>query len=330
MTEETGFFDRVSRWFKRQFRKEEDLPLLYGQTETSLLPSRRGLFPWARAGGSIDMIESRLSAVTALMVALRSAIDQQSQRHDELLTYLSQLSHALQAIPDTARVQSETLRVLHQQIAYQNAQHKQLSEVLRKLGDSDGEQHTIIEGLRERVEILYATDQSIRETIGGMDTAVRQVSLNSNTSTLVLERLRDNLVNHETDLDKSLRRQNRHVLIALVICIVLSIIAIVTVIVVASWNFSAIEQLKVSQPATPPAAYVQPVLPAPAISVVPPSVAMPATAPAPAALPAPVAQPEKAEPVSAERPATPNAAATEPTSAPHPLPADPGNLIGAP
>ena len=328
MTEETGFFDRVSRWFKRQFRKEEDLPLLYGQTETSLAPLRRGLFPWTRGGGDIDLIESRLSAVTALMVALRSAIDQQSQRHDELLTYLSQLSHALQAIPDTARVQSETLRVLHQQIAYQNAQHRQLSEVLRKLGDSDGEQHTIIEGLRERVELLYATDQSIRETIGGMDTAVRQVSLNSNTSTLVLERLRDNLVNHETDLDKSLRRQNRHVLIALVICIVMSIIAIVTVIIVASWNFSAIEQLKVSQPAAATAspAYVQPVLPAPA--VVPPAVAMPATAPA--SMPAPAVQPENAEPTPPEKPATQNAAAAEPTSVPQPAPAVPGNLIGAP
>ncbi len=329
MTEETGFFDRVSRWFKRQFRKEEDLPLLYGQTETSLLPSRRGLFPWTRTGGSIDMIESRLSAVTSLMVALRSAIDQQSQRHDELLTYLSQLSHALQAIPDTARVQSETLRVLHQQIAYQNAQHKQLSEVLRKLGDSDGEQHTIIEGLRERVEILYATDQSIRETIGGMDTAVRQVSLNSNTSTLVLERLRDNLVNHETDLDKSLRRQNRHVLIALVICMVLSIIAIVTVIVVASWNFGAIEQLKVGQPAAA-AAYVQPVLPTPAAPIVPPAVAAPATAPAPIPAPAPAVQPEKAEPTSAKTPATGSAGVEAPGSAPQPAPAAPGNLIGAP
>ena len=307
MSEETGIFDRLSRWFKRQFRTEEDLPLLYGQTETSLLPSRRGIFPWTRAGGNIDLIESRLSAVTALMVALRSAIDQQSQRHDELLTYLSQVSHALQTIPDTARVQSETLRVLHQQIAYQNAQHKQLSEVLRKLGDSDGEQHTIIEGLRERVEILYTTDQSIRETIGGMDTTVRQVSLNSNTSTLVLERLRDNLVNHETDLDKSLRRQNRRVLVALVICMVLSIVAIVTVVVVASWNLGAIEQLRMNQPPTAPAARVQPVMPA-----------------------APITQPAKVATTPSDIPATQAAKVAEPPPAPQPGPGAPGNLIGAP
>ena len=329
MSEETGIFDRLSRWFKRQFRKEEDLPLLYGQTETSLLPPHRGLFPWTRAAGNIEIIESRLSAVTTLTVALRSAIDQQSQRHDELLTYLSQLSHALQAIPDTARVQSETLRVLHQQIAYQNAQHKHLSEVLRKLGDSDGEQHTIIEGLRERVETLYSTDQSIRETIGGMDTTVRQVSLNSNTSTLVLERLRDNLVNHETDLDKSLRRQNRRVLVALVICMVLSVVAIVTVVVVASWNLGAIEQLR-NQPPTAPAARVQPVMPAPSAPLTPDPVVAPTTVPSLVPAPASATQPVKAATTPVQTPATRAATAAEPPPVPQPGPGGPGNLIGAP
>lgn len=331
MSEDTGIFSRVSRWFKRQFRQEEDLPLLYGQMETTLLPSRRSVFPWKRAGANIDIIESRLSAVTALMVALRSAIDQQTQRHDELLTYLSQLSHALQAIPDTSRVQSETLRVLHQQIAYQNAQYKQLAEVLRKVGDSDAEQHTIVEGLRERVENLYETDQTIRQTITGMDTAVRQVSMNSQTSTLVLERLRDNFVNHETDLDKSFRKQGRRMFIALIICMVLSTASIITVVMVVWRSLDAIEQLKQPQATTAPVVQQMPAAqPSPLPAPVTPVVAAPVPAPTPAT-PVPSSRPV---PTPAAQPVLP---ATQPLPVPRealpagkPIPAGPTNPMDLP
>jgi len=294
MSETGGIFGRFTRWFRRQWRREEDLPLLYGQTETSVLGARRSLFPWTRANASIDLVESRLSAVTALMVALRNAIDQQTQRHDELLNYLSQLSHALQAIPDTSRVQSEMLRVLHQQIAYQNAQHKQLSEVLRKLAESDTQQHSIVEGLRERVENLYQTDQTIAETVTGVDSAVKVMSQNSQTSTMVLERLRDNLVNHETELDRSIRKQNRLMLTAMGVCIVLSLLAAITVLVVSSRSVRAIEQMRPSlQPAQPPAS-LAPVATVPAMPLSAPATqpatqaAVPATAaPMPATQPAP-------------------------------------------
>jgi hypothetical protein len=302
MSDSPGLFGRFSRWLRRQWRQEEDLPLLYGQTETATLGARRGLFPWTRASASIDLVESRLSAVTALMVALRNAIDQQAQRHDELLNYLSQLSQALQAIPDTSRVQSEMLRVLHQQIAYQNAQHKQLSEVLRKLSESDSQQHDIVEGLRERVESVYQADQLISTTVSTMDTAVKQMSLNSDTTALVLQRLRDNLVNHETELDRSIRRQNRLVLVALGLCLAVGVVAALMVMSIGSRTTRAIDELRQS----PPVLQQPAPLPAPAAVLTPASLpaTQPTTSPAPIERAAPPATaPTTTAPVTEATPA---------------------------
>ena len=125
-----------------------------------------------------------------------------------LPTYLN-CPNALQSIPDTGRVQSETLRVLHQQIAYQNAQHKQLSETLRKISDSSGTQHEVVETLRDRVESLYRNDQQIADTVQSMGDSVQVVSQQSQSNTMVLERLHDNLVNRDGDLEKAIRRENR-------------------------------------------------------------------------------------------------------------------------
>lgn len=257
MSEQASIFNRVSRWFKRRFTSQEDLPLLYGQTETPKDGAiSRPLFglPWQRRGGEdLSVLHSGLASMTALMTSLRQYLDQQSARHDELLTYLSQLSSALQAIPDSSRVQGETLRVLHQQIAYQNAQHKQLSEMLRKIGEGTGSQQEIVELLRDRVETLYKNDQQISETIEGMGSSITVVTQNSQTNTMVLERLRDNLVTRDGELERSIRQQNRWVISSLLVAIAMSVLAIIIVGVVSAYSLSAISRIgaEVSQPPKP-------------------------------------------------------------------------------
>lgn len=215
---------------------------MHGQTETSTAIVRRPIFgmPWKRREEDLTALNDGLTSIAALMTSLRQYLDQQNARHDELLNYLSQLSHALQSIPDTGRVQGETLRVLHQQIAFQNAQHKQVSEMLRKVSDSSGTQHEIAETLRDRVESLYKNDQQISETIQSMAASVTLVSQQSQTTSMVLERLRDNLVNRDGELEKSIRRENRLTRGALMIVGATSLAALVIAIAMALYGWSAI------------------------------------------------------------------------------------------
>jgi archaellum component FlaC len=227
--------------------------------------------------------------MAALMSSMRQYLDQQNARHDELLTYLSQLSNALQSIPDTGRVQSETLRVLHQQIAFQNAQHKQLSEMLRKVSESSGTQHEIVETLRDRVETLYKNDQQIADTIHSMGDSVTVVSQQSQTNSMVLERLRDNLVNRDGELEQAIRRENRWTRSTLMLVGAASIAALIISVGMALYSWSAISSVAQSvtsrqDPAVQPADH-QPSPPAANAATSP--AAAPAVAPGVSALPEP-------------------------------------------
>lgn len=252
MSEEVGFFGKIGRWFHRRFSSGDDLPLLTGETETTSSLVRRTFFPWQRHEEGFSSLQNGLTSMSALMNSLRQYLDQQSARHDELLNYLSQLSSALQSIPDSGRVQGETLRVLHQQIAFQNAQHKQLSEMLRKVADSAGTQQEIAEALRERVETLSKTDEQVAETIRGMADSILVVSQQSQTNTLVLDRLRDNLVNRDGALEQAIRREHRWTRSTLLIVGATALTALVISLGMAIYSWSAISSVADSVRQSPP------------------------------------------------------------------------------
>lgn len=307
MSEDVGFLGRIGRWFRRRFSPGDDLPLLNGDTETSTSLVRRTIFPWQRREEDFSSLQNGLASMSALMNSLRQYLDQQSARHDELLNYLSQLSQALQAIPDSGRVQGETLRVLHQQIAFQNAQHKQLSEMLRKVAESSGTQQEIAETLRERVETLYKNDEQVAETIRSMSDSVLVVSQQSQTNTLVLDRLRDNLVNRDGALEQAIRRENRWTRSTLLIVAATALTALLISIAMALYSWSAIssvaesvQQNRVVPQASPAADAAQRDTP---------DVEVPAEAPAPANVAPEAGQPAQDAGDAAQAPEPPQDAA---------------------
>ncbi len=255
MSDSGGLFSKLGKWFRRRFSSDDELPLLRGETETTTAITRRPFFGWGRREEDVTTLQNGLASMSAMMSTLRQYLDDQNARHEELLTYLSQLSHALQSIPDTGRVQSETLRVLHQQIAFQNAQHKQLSEMLRKISESSGSQQEIVETLRDRVETLYKNDEIISETIQNMGTSIQVVTQQSQTNTMVLERLRDNLVNRDGELERAIRRENRWTRSTLVIVAAAALAALVISVALSLYSWSVISSVaeSVSRTQSPPA-----------------------------------------------------------------------------
>lgn len=245
MSEDGGIFSRLGRWFRRRFSAGDDLPLLHGETETPTGIVRRSVFslPWGRREDDLSSLQNGLASMGALMTSLRQYLDQQNARHDELLMYLSQLSQALQSIPDSGRAQGETLRVLHQQIAYQNAQHKQLSEMLRKISESSGTQREIVELLRDRVETLYKSDEQIAATVSGMGSSITVVSQQSQTNTMVLERLRDNLVNRDGALEQAIHRENRWTRGTLMVVGATALLALAVSVGMTMYSLSAISRV---------------------------------------------------------------------------------------
>ena len=67
------------------------------------------------------------------MTAIKDNLNDQGRRQDELLGYLSHLPQAIQSIPESNRLQGETLRAIHARLEQQNDQQQTLADILNKI-----------------------------------------------------------------------------------------------------------------------------------------------------------------------------------------------------
>lgn len=229
MSQQQTFFSRIGNIFRRGTR-DGDLPL--SGDSTAIEPRSTFLRPWAKRDAAIYQLKEGFTTLTDLMSTIRENLDRQSRRQDELITYLSHLPEALRAIPESSRIHGETLRAIHQQLEQQNNQQEKLAEILDKMSTGNGEQRETLGEIRERVEALRQTDESISAHLNGLGSALASVSKNSTTGAQVLEQMRDRIDSRDGQLERILHKQNVRFTTMLAIAIFLSIGALVAVSVI--------------------------------------------------------------------------------------------------
>ena len=237
MTENQTIFARIGGWFKKSNRSDGnghgDLPLNPpGDTgnNTSVVVTRSSfLRPWAKRDAAIQQLQDGFSTLTDLMSGIRSNLEKQNERQSELMQYLSSLPQVLEQLPESNRVQGETLKAIHQQLASQNAQQSKLGDILERMSETGGQQRELIEDLAERVETVRHNDEQIASHLQSVGEAMQGVSKNSEASSQVLQNMRDNINSRDGQLERILHKQNTRFTTMLAVAIFLSISALVVV-----------------------------------------------------------------------------------------------------
>jgi chromosome segregation ATPase len=234
MSDTDTFLNRISRLFKRPARPNGN----GDSAEHSVTVETRpvAIRPWGRNQAAITQLQQGFSSLTDLMGSIRQHMDSQGRRQDELLAHLSALPRVLETIPESNRLQGETLKAIHEQLLHQAQQQETLGEILQKLSESGGDQKELLEGLRERVETLNYQDKAMADSLNTVGSALESVSRNSAASTEVLGHLSDNLRTRDGELERILHRQGTRFTTMLAIAICLSIAALGSVAVFAYLN----------------------------------------------------------------------------------------------
>ena len=228
-----NLLSRIGRWFRKDIPENGDSQSLVGhpgghpshaiETRTTFLR------PWAKRDAAIHRLEEGFTTLTDLMGAIRDNLDKQNRRQDELLTALQHLPQVLNSIPESNRVQSETLQAIRQQIEGQSAQQERLGEILGKIGQNTGEQRQMVDALRDRVEEIHKTDTTIADYLNNVGNSMKDVTANSKTTSEVLGQMRDNLDARDGQIERVLHRQGVRFTTMLAVAIFLSIAALVAV-----------------------------------------------------------------------------------------------------
>jgi methyl-accepting chemotaxis protein len=233
MNQQTTFLSRIGSFFGRKTNRiadNGDVSMEIGAPPQQLIePRSTFLRPWARRDAAISHLQEGFNTLTDLMSGIKENLDKQSERHAELMNYLSHLPQLAQELPEANRVHGETLKAIQQQIEGQSAQHDRLSEILNRMNEAGAEQTTKIHELRERVESFREKDEAIAENLSSVGEAMQNVSYNSSTSAKILEQLRDNTDSRDGQLERILHKQNVRFTTMLAIAIFLSVAALVAV-----------------------------------------------------------------------------------------------------
>jgi len=235
MSEQTTLLSRIGRWFRKDaVNGEQEAQSLIGDapahsSSTALETRTTFLRPWAKRDAAIHRLEEGFTTLTDLMGAIRDNLDKQNQRQDELLNALQSLPQVLQTIPESNRVQTETLQAIRQQIEGQSGQQERLGEILNKIGETTGQQRQVVEEVRGRVEEIHKQDVSIADYLNNVGSSLKDVSKNSQTSAQVLEQMRDNIDSRDGQIERVLHRQGVRFTTMLAVAIFLSIAALVAV-----------------------------------------------------------------------------------------------------
>ncbi len=228
MSDRPSIFARLNNWFRWPAPTNGNTPA-HSSAIQRVAPTRYSIFrPWARRDAAISGLQQGFMALNELMMTIRDHLDRQNQRQDELLNYLSHLPAALETIPESNRIQTETLHAIRQQMESQGAQQRQLADILSRINDASVGHRESLDALHDRLELLTQHDQAISANLGGVGSAIQSVSQNSQTSAEILQQLRDTMTTHDTQLQQVLRRQSRRfgVLLALVILLILAAVGV--------------------------------------------------------------------------------------------------------
>ena len=243
-TTNKNVFTRIGKWFRGGANGHPGELPLQPEPQQQVL-ARPSIFrPWARRDHAIENIQHGFHTLTDLMAAIKANLDRQDQRNEELLTALQQLPQILTSVPESSKLQTETLRAIHQQMEHQNSQQSKLAEILDRICDADATQTSTLEALRDRVETLTEHDQSIASNLNSVGSAMTTLSQNTHASTEVLQQMRSNLDDRDRQLEKILHRQGTRFTTMLAVAIFLSIAALAAVATMAYLGYEMINKAR--------------------------------------------------------------------------------------
>jgi methyl-accepting chemotaxis protein len=219
--ESPGFMARIGSWFRRS-----------KSPGTEIMPGSNSILrPLNKRDQAIANLQDGFNTLTDLMSTIKENLNDQGRRQDELLGYLSHLPRAIEGIPETNRLQVESLKAISARLEQQNTQQNLIGEILGKLADSNTQQRQTVEEVRGRVETVAEQNKVIAENLSTVGTAMQTVSKNSTASAQVLEQVRDNIQRRDGQLERLMQKQAQRFTWLLAVAIFLAIAALVAVVV---------------------------------------------------------------------------------------------------
>jgi len=122
---------------------------------------------------------------------LREALDGQAKRQEELLNRLGTLPHAVEALPQTSKMQSDMLRMINDRLAMHAEQQRKVSDTMASLGSAKKEQGETLQAIRDQIETGNEIDRQLVESFNRFSMMIDRLHIANNHAVECLQQVRD-------------------------------------------------------------------------------------------------------------------------------------------
>jgi hypothetical protein len=163
--------------------------------------------------GASYKIQQSYDALLNTVQELRSTLDGQARRQEELFDRLSTLPHAAEALPQTSKMQADMLKMINDRLSMHAQQQKKVSEVVTALGPAAKKEYsTALDSIREQIEMGNEIDRQLVESFNRFSMMIDRLQLANQHAVDALQQVRDSYASsamqmHEW-IEKSRQRNN--------------------------------------------------------------------------------------------------------------------------
>lgn len=122
---------------------------------------------------------------------LRSALDGQRQRQEEMLSRLGTLPHAVETLPQTSKMQAEMLQVINDQLAMHSARQRRIGEMSAGLAGGGKDYGEMLRGIREQIETGNEIDRQLVESFNRFSIMIDRLQVANHHAVECLGQVRD-------------------------------------------------------------------------------------------------------------------------------------------
>lgn len=143
-------------------------------------------------------IQQSYDALLQTVQELRSALDGQSRRQEELFDRLSTLPAAAEALPQTSKMQADMLKLINDRLAMHADQQRKVQEVVNQVGGTGPgaaavkkEYGEALQSIREQIEMGNEIDRQLVESFNRFSMMIDRLQLANQHAVDALQQVRD-------------------------------------------------------------------------------------------------------------------------------------------
>jgi len=146
-------------------------------------------FPHAPA--NTYKIQQSYDSLVDTVRELREALDGQSRRQDELLNKLGELPHAVEALPQASKMQSDMLKMINDRLTMHADQQRKVTEMATAASTGKKDPAEALQAIREQIEMGNEIDRQLVDSFNRFSMMIDRLHQVNNQAVEALQQVRD-------------------------------------------------------------------------------------------------------------------------------------------